>query len=352
MHQYSFSRVVSIVSSGALVGTLAVVALVACGSDNSGSGSSDDSDSGNGGPGQVFAEGGFGGGEASAVDGGNVFANDPLPTYCVLDAGMTPPPVTGTEACPSDKNLPGCGCTTAGQTAACWTGLRKNRDLGQCMDGMTTCEKSGEIGLAWGPCTGEVLPDPSATKGKAACQCFSAGQWKIADLSPCFVMSGGSDYAVSSYLSGTTVMCPKAVAPPEPKPTQDWSTDTLNVDCAGHFKLCYEIKAGSATAPTASDCSVAKVCTEADYPVANTDTAFPSLPSWTGSDSACATKFVNSGGYGEMSVVGEDILCDAIDDGKGNAFVFNRVTYCPLSCNTNPNGAGCMNCQQGGSGSF
>ena len=354
MHRYSFSRALSFCSAACvLAGVLSVTALVACGSSSSGGDSSDNGEDGGGGPGQVFSEGGFGSPEASAIDSGNIYANDPLPTYCVLDAGgATPPPVTGTEACPSDKNLPGCGCDTPGMMAACWTGLRKNRDLGQCMDGMTTCQKNGEVSQAWGPCVGETLPDPTATKGKAACQCFSAGQWKIADLSPCFVTSGNTDYAVSSYLNGTTVECPKAVAPPEPKPTQDWSTDTLNVDCAGHFKLCYEIKAGSASAPSTSDCSVAKVCTEADYPTANMDTAFPNLPSWTGSDSACATKFVTSGGYGEMSVIGEDILCDAIDDGKGNAFVFNRVTYCPLSCNSNPNGAGCMNCQQGGSGSF
>ena len=347
MHGLTLAHVLSFAS------VVGVAALVACGSSSTSDGG--DGSDGDGGSGsQSVPEGGFGSTDASGTDGGNLYANDPPPTYCLLDGGPTPPPVTGTLACPSDKNLPGCGCTQEGQTATCWTGLRKNRDLGQCKDGTTTCQKHGEIGLAWSDCTGEVLPDPGATKGKAACQCFSQGQWKLANLSPCFAQYGSDPtyYAVSSTLSGTNVVCPPVVAPPEPVPSAPWSTDTLNVDCAGHFKLCYEIKAGSASAPSASDCSVAKVCVSGDYPTANMDTPFPSLPGWSGSDSACATKFVASGGYGEMSVVGEDILCDAIDDGKGNAFVFNRVSYCPLSCNTNPSGAGCANCNTGGSGTF
>jgi hypothetical protein len=32
--------------------------------------------------------------------------------------------------------------------------------------------------------------------------------------------------------------------------------------------------------------------------------------------------------------------------------VFNRVNYCPLTCNTNPTDPACTNCMQGGSGSF
>ena len=55
-----------------------------------------------------------------------IYASDPPPLAC--DGGGMPPPVTGTPECPSDKNLPGCPCNPAGSTAACWTGLRKNRD--------------------------------------------------------------------------------------------------------------------------------------------------------------------------------------------------------------------------------
>src|SRR5262249_32269118 len=116
----------------------------------------------------------------------DLYKNDPLPKYCGPEAGgaTLPPPVTGTEECPDDKNKPGCFCSTPGQKAACWTGLRKQRNLGVCKDGQTTCQQKSENTYQWGPCEGEVLPTVGA-KGAAACQCFSLGQWKIKNLSPC-----------------------------------------------------------------------------------------------------------------------------------------------------------------------
>ena len=47
-------------------------------------------------------------------DSGDPFANDPPPKYCVLAGQSTPPKPGGTEACPDDKNKPGCGCDTLG----------------------------------------------------------------------------------------------------------------------------------------------------------------------------------------------------------------------------------------------
>jgi hypothetical protein len=47
-----------------------------------------------------------------------------------------------------------------------------------------------------------------------------------------------------------------------------------------------------------------------------------------------------------MSVDGISLLCDPVKK------VFNRVSYCPLSCNTNPSDPKCMNCMQGGGGNF
>lgn len=44
--------------------------------------------------------------------------------------------------------------------------------------------------------------------------------------------------------------------------------------------------------------------------------------------------------------------CDPIDDGSGNVYVFHRLGYCPLECNTNPGLPECRNCGNGGSGSF
>jgi hypothetical protein len=351
MHMKSL---VSIASAFVAVG----IAVAACGDDGGSKfGNGTDSDGGGG----SFPEGGFGGGEGSAgFDAGDPYAVDPPPMTCVVGDAGAPPPVSGTPDCPSDKNKPGCPCTMDGQTAACWTGLRKNRNYGQCKDGMTTCMKHGEIGLTWGDCVGEVLPDPMATKGAAACDCFSAGQWNIANSSPCFIVYNGDQtmqYGVSTIPDGDggSAVCPAGGSTPPPvKPSQDWSTDTLKVDCAGHFKLCYQIKAGDYANPLPTDCTVTgNLCVESDYLTKNAVQPFPNIPSWSSPDVACATKFVNSGGYGEMTVIGEDALCAPIDDGKGGAEVFNRVKYCPLSCNgANPDPTMCMNCQQGSSGMF
>src|SRR4029077_434048 len=120
------------------------------------------------------------------------------------------------------------------------------------------------------------------------------------------------------------------------------TTDTLKADCAGHFKLCYGLKAGTAATPKPGDCTLmAPVCTEADYTTPNVVQPYPDLAAWTGANVACAQQFAATGGYGEMSVIGESVRCDVVDDGKGNPFVFNRVQYCPLACNTNPSGPGC-----------
>ena len=43
------------------------------------------------------------------------------------------------------------------------------------------------------------------------------------------------------------------------------------------------------------------------------------------------------------------VECDDIGDASGARDVFNRVNYCPLACNTNPTGPGCV---MGGSGMF
>ncbi len=308
-------------------------------------------------------------------DGGDPFAKDPLPKYCVIDGGPAGPAVTGTVECPSDKNKPGCGCDVVGMQAACWTGLRVNRRNGACKDGMTTCKQVNENAKAWGPCEGEVLPTAGQTKGAAACKCFSLGQWKLANLSPCFIEYNGDKsmpYPVSTVTDGSGSNslpvgqsdCPKipqATPAPPPLPASGWTTDTLKVDCAGHFKVCYQIRAGDIKNPTAGDCPIMdKICVEADYLQENVEQAFPPLGAWTTTPAssaayvACAAKFRATGGYGEMTVLGQSVLCDEVDDGSGGAFVFNRVQYCPTKCEggMNPTDPECVNCKQDGSGEF
>jgi len=273
------------------------------------------------------------------------FAMDPPLMYCGADGGMAPPP-GGTPTCPSDKNRQGCPCPTVGMAAACWPGLRVDRDLGQCKDGTTTCITDDEgLGQVWGPCMGYVLPTPGAT-GAAACQCFSSGQWNIVNLSPCTYEMGSMDYGAASVLSGGTITCPSMTWPPTPPAT--WSTDTVKVDCAGTFTLCYTIKAGSATSPQPTDCVVGQACVTADYTAANTVQTFPPLPGWAGStaaEAACAAQFNTTGGYGQMTVQGKSEYCQGIgaDDG-GAPMVFNTLAYCGPDAGPS--------CQSGGSGMF
>lgn len=312
-------------------------------------------------------DGGAGGRDAEGLDAGSgrrdaapnpdaFFADDPPPMECREDGSRGEPamPPGGTPECPDDKNREGCRCETVGERAPCWPGLRVNRGRGICRDGTTECLPFDEFTGAWGPCEGYVLPTEGATLGPEACRCFSQGRWEIDNLSPCFITYGsGQVYAVSTTVVGGAAMCPSVPStPPPPVPPGNWSTDRLTVDCEGRFELCYTLRAGDFEAPSDTDCVLAETCVETWYAERDVTQELPPLPSWTSSDTACARQFRDSGGYGEMSVRGLSVECDAIDDGAGGRYVFNRVNYCPLSCNTMPDAPGCERCMMGGSGTF
>ncbi len=337
-------------TSSVIIASSVAVALVAAAC-----GSSDQS---------LFNPNGTDGGIAQPPFKGNLFdsgfsldalaAEDPPNLWCGPDGGAPPSiPLGGTPDCPTDKNLQGCPCGTVGETAACWPGLRSNRDVGQCKDGVATCAQTGEAGNTWGPCVGAVLPDPNATSGPAACGCFSAGQWHIENLIPFFITySDGKTFSMSTSQDpdgGATVFPVVSTTnepEPPPAPPPVWSKDDLAVDCAGTFTLSYELKAGDFNNPLPADCSLAKVTLpKTYYPTADVTQEFPVLPSWfeDGTHTDCANSFHTKGGYGEMSVVGESNLCQHIDDGKGNSFVFHRIQYCA---------PGATNCGQDGSGTF
>lgn len=343
----------------ALIAGIAGVVATACGSNDeslfgSGDGGTDAATGG-----QNNQDGTFSNDDA-ALDPDAYFANDPQQLWCGPDGGAPDAAaVTGTVDCPSDKNREGCPCSTPGEKAACWPGYRKNRNMGICKDGTTTCVAYGEVGAKWGACEGDVLPVPGAKFGKDACGCFSQGQWKIENLTLSqytLNCNGVTEVdAFSRYQDSTGAatgpdpdnypQCPTGTIVPPKTPTQDWSKDTLQVDCAGKFTLSYTIRAGDFNNPKPTDCVVHKVTLpETEYPVANVVQPFPNLPGWMdhGND-ACYTQFFTTGGYGEMSVKGQSVTCDAIDDGSGNEFVFNRIQYCK------PNDP---NCGQDGSGVF
>ena len=295
---------------------------------------------------------------SSTVDGSSLadlgvvdsfYLNDPPPMSCGLDGGMlpTPPPPGGTVDCPDDKNRERCPCPQEGMTASCWPGLRANRSLGVCKDGMTTCQRIDELTLGWGPCMGYVLPSAGATEGADACKCFSHGDWSIANAVPCFLSTqgqpDGSDGAISTVLNGATYQCPSDASK---APTLPWSTDTITADCEGHFKLCLALKAGDAENPKTTDCAVVTSCTEGDYTMVNMAQPFPPLAGWLSTNTTCAQQFEASGGYGEMSVDGFTVACDTFKR------VFNTVSYCPSSCAPGSTDPRCANCSSGSSGSF
>ncbi len=320
----------------------------------------DSSEFGENPPPQGFVvDGGFanGGGEKD-----DLYKDDPPPPWCGPDAGQTPPVIGGTLECPDDKNKPGCGCSTPGEVAPCWTGLRRHRNLGICKDGTTKCIAKNELTNVWGDCEGQQLPVPDGS-GKEACSCFSVGEWKVANTAPCLRNEGGNYYAYSTVLEdGKTTNCgdSKPVPPAGTAPSGIWSTSTLKVDCAGAYKLCFRVRAGDYSAPKTDDCILGEVCTEVDYREANVEQTLPDLATWAGKDPACAKKWEAetpenvSPGYGEMIVKGKTVRCDEVDNGQGQDYVFHRVQYCPRTCRNPANAQKpeCVQCKLGGKGSF
>ena len=304
--------------------------------------------------------------DADPQNNDDLYANDPPPAWCGPGTDDPNPPIEGTAECPSDKNKPGCACTQLGEKQPCWTGLRKHRNLGICKDGVAECVRKNETTNVWGPCEGQVLPERDA-KGKEACACFSFGEWKIDNTSPCNWSLDGTNYFAYSTVydkgSQTTSFCSQDshASGPGQVPSGIWSTNTLKVDCAGTFKLCYRIRAGTYETPNASDCILGEVCIDAVYEKENEVQQLPDLPAWAGTDQACSKKWESetpanvSPGYGEMVVKGQTVRCDEVGNAGGQTeYVFHRVKYCPRICRdeANKNDPACVDCQLKGQGSF
>lgn len=344
------------------------------GSGSSGSGSGGAS-AGSGGSGAGAAGTGFGNTDPNKLPSDTnhppptpnpeaFWATDPPPMQCLQDGTMKVigEPPGGTLECPSDKNREGCACDNIGETAPCWPGLRANRMRGDCKDGTTTCEPYMEFGGSWGECMGYVLPNQWVSSGPGACRCFSEGTWEIDNLSPCFITDprDNSMYAISTFIdasgmSGCPALAPvDPLSPPSPPtaPSMPWSTSRVTVDCAGHYELCYSIKAGDGANPKDTDCVIVRSCVLLWYQEAGKTQEAPALPGWASPDSTCTKMFQDGGGYGEMTVKGLSLECDEIDDGAGNEYVFDRRRYCPSTCGMNPTAPECKNCVQGGSGNF
>jgi hypothetical protein len=198
-----------------------------------------------------------------------------------------------------------------------------------------------------------VLPVEGVQEGPQACRCFSNGKWSIKNLVPCIHEDASGTYIYSSHMDPDTgFVCDAVSDVPPPVPDEVWTESALKVDCAGQFKLCYTIKAGKASDPKADDCVVMKSCVDVWYEKAEQMQDLMDLPGWSSSDKACASRFVKTGGYGEMSVLGKSVECEPVDDGKGKAYVFARTAYCGRDCADTPDAEGCKGCSVSGGGSF
>ena len=188
--------------------------------------------------------------------------------------------------------------------------------------------------------------------GMTCSTCFVHGKWQIDNLSPCLLeMPSPSDPSkfvvtgvVSSVLNGAQITCPTDGS--NAVPATPFSTDKLTVDCPGHYRLCYTLKAGSAMGPLPADCVIAQSCAEGDYSTAGVAQTWTPLPAWSANAAGitCGQHFYDTGGYGELSVTGNASGCGAVSR------VISRVTYCPLACNGDPNAPGCPGCMPGGNG--
>lgn len=276
--------------------------------------------------------------------------DDPAPPMCGPDGRRTEPDaeLDANPDCPRDKNLEGCPCDKPGAKASCWPGKRRHRNHGQCQDGQTICLNTEEFGPTWGPCEDYVLPEPDATEGPEACGCFSSGEWSLNNLVPCIYERAPHVYVTSSAEDGKQgYRCAADVGP-----TEDWTASTLKAECAGQFRLCYTIKAGDVEQPKPKDCVVKRLCVDTWYPKPGTTQKLPKLPAWQAPNDPCTQQFVESGGYGEMSVLGLSAQCDAVDDGHGKAYVFKRTRYCSTRCAEAPDRPECKACGTGVSGKF
>jgi hypothetical protein len=66
-------------------------------------------------------------------------------------------------ACTGDP-ASGCACTV-GATEACYSGPMGTAGVGTCRAGSRSCVRDGDGVVAWGPCTGEVLPAANRCDG-------------------------------------------------------------------------------------------------------------------------------------------------------------------------------------------
>lgn len=141
-----------------LLGSVAVVALIAaCGSSSNTQGFN-----------QGSPEAGVDGG--TSHEGGILGGPDGSPTGPdgALGGDSAPPP----NCTMNGPDLQGCMCTPPGSTRACYpNGIDPmTRNVGACKDGSQTCQTMGEFSN-WGPCTGAVTPTTENCTGMVDLNC-------------------------------------------------------------------------------------------------------------------------------------------------------------------------------------
>jgi hypothetical protein len=230
-----------------LVSAPCVAAAIACGSN----GATGDRDGGLGG-GILLPDGGIllpDGAVVGSSSSGGGFYPDGGP---ILGSSSGSSSSSGSGSEDGSAGCQGCSCSPIGSTTSCWTGPPADRGVGDCKDGVATCEGT-EFG-SWGACVGEVLdcgdaappppPPPEAGPPDASLppeSCIAGASFgiltngaSVTAYVPNASWSGTTTGVIVAQLEGTGLSAPVTI--PTTQAVSSCSSDsTLNqVVCIGN----------------------------------------------------------------------------------------------------------------------
>jgi hypothetical protein len=156
----------------------------------------------------------------------------------------------------------GCSCSS-GQTQACWPGVRMQRGVGACRDGVQRCIVDDSEFPKWGPCTGAVLPEADSSDDGIDQDCDGQGELLRCVPKP-EVCSGGLDEDCDGKIDCEDTDCQAHTAcAPRCTPSAEQCTGGKDEDCDGKID-CADTDCGSNAAcapkctPTAEQCTDGK----------------------------------------------------------------------------------------------
>ena len=192
---------------------------------------------------------------------------------------LPPPPTPGTPECPDDKKPPRLRMSDAGKTIPCLAGAARKPQLGHLSRRRNHLRaRAGELGQNLGSMKDTSCPSPERPPEPMPASVFRRDAGRFDNLVPCFYTLKRSRHrATSSVIQGGKPTC--VDEPAAAKPTSPWSPEHLTVDCVGHWKLCYTLRAGDGKIRS-TDCVVATSCNRRRLPMPTNHQALPQLPAW------------------------------------------------------------------------